>query len=496
METLKHHHENDRDFSVSRIPGMFYQLYPDGSMQIISGSETVCGYSDYEFNCQSTAWTKLIHPDAGELLISEKYNWTGKEHCICKEYRIIAKDGSTRWVSDRKTSFFNDEGCFEYACGVIFDVTERKRLQEEDQQMAEAANRAKSTFMAGMSHDIKNSLGAVVGLSDLLSMTDLDVKQREYAKKIKIAASFLNSLMNDILDISKMEAGKIDMTCSEFNLDETLDEAACMATSNRSEKDPAQMRFRVDPRVPRSLKGDALRLRQVLVNLLDNAVKFAPKGEIILSVRVANRSENKLKLQFSVRDSGIGINEEHKEKIFQPFYQAAATETAKYGGTGLGLAISKRLVEMMEGDLMVESIPGGGSEFIFTASFRPGSFEDREKAFQSGMDDINSKPVKSDVRINTPDKWTGQDVNIPDSFETGDYKTVDWPKMLPMLDEMKMLLERGDMDAVSRAGGIRSLLSETGLDDQLNKLVHSLAEYDSEKAMEQLDLIIQLAWRK
>jgi len=350
---------------VENINEVIFSIDLEGKFTYIS--PLIYQFASYDVEeIIGTPITDYIHPDDIESLMeSFQKSLSGVSEPF--EFRVIDKNGNIKYVrTTSKLQYENETPSGLY--GVMIDITQAKEFEEElkkAKEEAESAAKIKSDFLATISHEIRTPMNGVIGMTNLLFNTEMNSEQREYVDTIKSSGELLLSLINDILDFSKIESGKLKLDNQPCNIRKCVDEV-CNAFNITAKEKNLELKYFAGEEIPDSIITDSARLKQILSNLISNAIKYTERGKVTVSVTGTKLNKENIELKISVKDTGIGIPKESIHQLFQPFSQLDSSSTRKFGGTGLGLIISKNLVEMMKGKIKVESKPGIGSDFYFT----------------------------------------------------------------------------------------------------------------------------------
>jgi PAS domain S-box-containing protein len=374
-ETLPHGRRWQPDLRyrslVEKLPVVTFMASLDDAVQELYVSpqiETLLGFTQEEWLDDPILWFQQLHPDDRDKWVDEFARTCAQGANFRAEYRLYARDGHIVWVQGECQLIRDEDGRPLFLQGIAFDITHLKTAAtaQEARLAAEAANSAKSEFLARMSHEIRTPLNGVVGMIDLLAATSLTDMQARYAELAREAASSLLLVINDILDFSKIEAGKVEVESIEFDLHKIIEDLAVLLAPVAAKKKLLLASF-IRPRVPRRVVGDPSRIRQVLTNLITNAIKFTDRGQVsIRAAEIQSSDADSVCVRIEVQDTGIGIPPDRLDRLFKSFSQVDTSTTRKFGGTGLGLVICKRLVELMGGQIGIDSKVGDGTAFWFT----------------------------------------------------------------------------------------------------------------------------------
>jgi PAS domain S-box-containing protein len=394
-------HESEEKFRLlaNNIPGTVYlSKYDEFATKIYINDEIekLTGYPKSDFLNNKISYINLIHPEDKEQTLLGEKEAIQKGNQIHLIYRIFHKNKKIVWVEEFGDTIYKD-GKIAFIEGIFIDITERKQSETfiKAKELAEAANKAKSEFLANMSHEIRTPLNGIIGFTHLLMKTNLGRTQEKYMTTINQSANSLLDIINDILDFSKIEAGKLDLFIEKHDINEVLSQIIDLILYESSQK-KLHLELNISSDVPNYFWTDIVRLKQILINLLANAVKFTEKGSIKLVVTVLTKNdEHHTTIRFAVIDSGIGILEKNKKKIFQAFSQEDSSTTRKFGGTGLGLTISNQLLALMDSHLQLESNIDMGSTFYFDLNLKTSNINTKKENIE------NEKPIAKDPFFKT-----------------------------------------------------------------------------------------------
>jgi len=414
---------------VSNIPGVLYSCAPDifrTVHYVTDAIYTLSGYEsgDFIFN-KKRSFASLIHPEDREKVTNCIKTAIQEKDQYNIEYRILTADNRAKWVSDNGRPVFDDKSRIKIINGFLFDISERIHFTEELKKakiQAEEANKAKSEFVANISHEIRTPLNTVLGFTELLESMTYDSKQLKYLRSIKTSGNTLMMLINDLLDLSRIEAGKMNIRYFNFNLENLACEIRNIFQLKAEQKGIDYI-TNLGKNLPDEIVFDETRLRQILINLVGNAIKFTNEGFVRLDIKAKKSSQDKkIRMELIITDTGIGIPESSYDSIFDSFRQESNLDSRKYKGTGLGLAITKRLVEAMNGRISVKSEVGKGS--VFTVVF-------------SGVEYFTNNNVKKESEHLTAPTGESND-NIVDDKSQNEILTAD--KYLKLSERMNVRL--------------------------------------------------------
>jgi two-component system sensor histidine kinase/response regulator len=509
LKRLLSEHTHSFEHLARNTPGMIYKfvISPDGKASFpyaSPGSRDIWEVDPEEVRDDASPIVKLVHPeDLGSFQssvmksASELSEWQF-------EGRLITPSGKLKWWHAASRPELAENGDIVWQ-GVLMDITHQKTIEEELQQAklkAESSARSKADFLANMSHEIRTPMNGVIGMAELLARTPLQPRQQHYVDTIRSSAEVLLTIINDILDISKMEAGKLLINQSFFDLRQTLEDVAMLLAPRAFEKG-LEFVLRFDPRTPQRVEGDFVRIRQILTNLIGNAIKFTSRGHILVKVEEIQRLENFSTLKISVEDTGVGISPEALPRLFQKFEQEDASTSRKFGGTGLGLSISKQLVELMGGRMHVHTELNRGSAFSFELKLAVGDapLDDDVSAFDWSslrILSVDDHPVNLELHSHLFETWGIQHTEVSTPFDALEAlrkaRASGQPFHLLVSDFLMP-----EMDGASLAAAIRAepeigdleilLLSSCNVtDDQQRQLALSRVSAILSKPLRQLEL--------
>ncbi len=355
---------------VEKLPVVTFMASLDATAQELYISpqiENLLGFTQAEWLENPFLWFRQLHPDDRDRWVQEFARTCAMGVHFRAEYRLLARDGHIVWIQGECQVIRDDDGRPVFLQGIAFDISHIKRAAEDQEARlaAQSASEAKSQFLARMSHEIRTPLNGVVGMIDLLKATDMTANQQRYVQLAREAANSLLTVINDILDFSKIEAGKVEIESVDFDVHKLAEDLTELLAPVAAKKNLA-LACMIKPDVPRRAMGDPNRIRQVLTNLVNNAMKFTKEGSVSVRVGLESQDQTGTVVRIQVEDTGIGIPADRLNRLFKSFSQVDSSTTRKFGGTGLGLVISKQLVELMGGQIGIESVEGKGTTFWFT----------------------------------------------------------------------------------------------------------------------------------